>query len=157
MNHFHQSALSTLGALALAAASFAQSPTSSPANPPVPPESPRAQPPGEPPRPNPVTPAATPAAPDANPVAAPAVAPRELNFTEADTDKDGRVSIHEYTTYVENRLTTHSTLPLSEETIERFRQLDQDNDAFLSQAEASTPPPLPAQAPPTPSRVPPRR
>lgn len=133
----------------LAAGVFAQStPATNRTNPPAPPS---ASSPGVPAAPGPATPAgATPAAIQETP----STPLRELNFTEADVDGDRKISLTEFSTFVENRLETRSTGALSEQTIERFRQFDQDNDAFLSETEArATPPPASQQAvPPVPPR-----
>jgi hypothetical protein len=121
MNRFTFSAL--LAAATLSVTAFAQT-TATPATPPAPP---RPDAPGTPINPEQTT-----------PVAAPAAQVRELVFAEADTDKGGRVSLTEYSNFVESRVANRSIGPLSEQTIERFRQLDQDNDAFLSPSEAAT-------------------
>jgi hypothetical protein len=133
------------GALAFATGAFAQ--TSAAANRPNPPAPPRTDAPGTPINPQQAsTPAAqnnasgvTSQAPDAEPAAA-ATPLRELNFAEADVDGDKKVSLTEFANYVGNRPANKSTDPLSAEVIERFRQLDQNNDAFLSESEANTPP-----------------
>jgi hypothetical protein len=124
MNRFTFSAL--LAAATLSVTAFAQT-TATPATPPAPP---RPDAPGTPINPEQTTPVAAPAEPAAQ--------VRELVFAEADTDKDGRVSLTEYSNFVESRVANRSVNPLSEQTIERFRQLDQDNDAFLSPSEAAT-------------------
>ena len=142
------------GALTLVTAAFAQSGPAT--NRPAPPVPPRTDAPGTPINPQQNT-VAGPAAPATEPVATPAPgaanattpaaepapaprAPRELVFAEADADKDGRVSLHEYTTFVEWRMESKSTENVREETIQRFLDLDQNNDAHLSESEASTPP-----------------
>jgi protein-disulfide isomerase len=136
------------GTLALAATVFAQTPAT---NRPIPPAPPRADAPGTPINPQQATPAqaggtGTQAMPDATKPATPAMEPaaaavalRELNFAEADTDHDKKVSLTEFANYVGNRPANKSTDPLTEESIERFRQLDRDNDAFLSESEATAP------------------
>jgi hypothetical protein len=146
MNSFRQSSLLVTGTLALAVAAWAQ--TTSPTANPLPPESPRASAPGVPPAPVPAAPdqempteLATPAAPasTAEPVAAPAPL-RELNFAEADTDGDKKLSLTEYSIFVGSRMATRGTETVSEEMIQRFRQLDQNKDAFLTEAEARNAP-----------------
>lgn len=138
------------GAFALSLTAFAQSGPAT--NRPVPPAPPRPDAPGAPINPQQNTPAATAAQP------AESAAPRrELVFAEADTDGDKRVSLHEFTTFVEARMDTRSTQPVSEATIDRFRQLDQDNDAFVSEAEATVQQQPPAQVDPGTPPPPPRR
>jgi hypothetical protein len=137
MNRFTLPAL--LASSLLAVAAFAQNPPPDRASPPVPP---RPDAPNTPINPN--QPAPAQAAPAEEP--APALSPvRELVFGEADADQDGRVSLNEYTTFVENRMATRSTEPVREETIQRFLDLDQNNDAFLSQSEATVQQQPPAQ------------
>lgn len=143
------------GALTLAITASAQTAT----NRPVPPAPPRTDAPGSPINPQQNTPAATaqPAAPaESTPAATPL---RELNFAEADADGDRRLSLNEYVTFVEARMSTRSTQPLNPETIDRFRQLDQDNDAFVSETEATVRQQPPAQNAPglPPPPPPPRR
>jgi hypothetical protein len=132
------------GALAFATAALAQTPAA--ANRPNPPAPPRTDAPGTPINPQQAsTPAAqnnasgvTNQAPDAEPAATTPL--RDLNFAEADVDGDKKVSLTEFANYVGNRPANKSTDPLSAEVIDRFRQLDQNNDAFLSESEANTPP-----------------
>lgn len=119
------------GSLTFAAVAFAQ--TTSPANRPVPPVPPQPDAAATPINAEQVPPA-TPATPAESPATAPA---RDLVFTDADADKDRRVSLTEFANFVESRAANNSISPLSEQTIERFRQLDQDGDAFLSETEAA--------------------
>lgn len=149
-------------ALSLAVTTFAQTPAT---DRPVPPAPPRTDAPGAPINPRQNTTAApdqtaapataTPAAP-AETAPAPA-AIRELKFAEADSDGDKRLSLNEYVTYVEARMATRSTLPLNPETIDRFRQLDQDNDGMVSEAEATVQQQPPAQVAPGAQPPPPPR
>jgi hypothetical protein len=144
MNRFPFSALVATTALAMTA--FAQTPSpAEPANPPAPP---RPDAPLAPINPQQATPVAAP--PETT---APAAPLRELVFAEADADKDSRVSLTEYANFVESRHASRSVGALNEQTIERFRQLDQDNDAFLSESEATVQQQPPAQTSPG---VPPR-
>ncbi len=127
MNRFFQSSLLVTGTLVLAVAAFAQQ--TAPA---APPATPRADAPAAPINPNQATPATEQAA---------APAPlRELNFAEADTDGDKRISLSEFSTFVESRMASRSTETVREETIQRFLDLDQNNDAYLSESEARVTP-----------------
>ena len=146
------------GLLAFSATAFAQS--GSATNRPNPPAPPRTDAPGSPVNPRQASPAATatsvtPAnqAPEAVEPASQSTPLRELNFAEADTDGDRKVTLTEFSNYVGGRVANHSVEPLTEEVIERFRQLDRNGDGVLSESEASAPP-VPTQPQ---STMPPRR
>src|SRR3954469_23940634 len=143
-----RSSFLTAGALALAIAASAQSTraTSRP-NSPAPP---RADAPGAPINPrqtttspgtnaltNPATPANQAPAAEPEPASPPL---RDLNFAEADADGDKRVTLTEFANYVGNRPETRSTEPVTADLIERFRQLDRNGDATLTEAEATATP-----------------
>ncbi len=160
-----RSSLLITGALAFAATAFSQSTPAT--DRPNPAASSRTDAPGAPVDPQPAaTPAPGPgvngvqAAPSASKPATPALEPaaaavtlRELNFSEADTDHDKKVSLTEFANYVGNRPANRSTDPLTAELIERFRQLDQDNDAVLTESEATAPAqPQPSMTPAAPPR-----
>jgi hypothetical protein len=152
-----RSSLLLAGALTLAGSLSAQQ---APLNRPVPPAPPRSDAPGTPinPRQTAVGAPSTPAnqAPGAVGATAQSTPLRELNFAEADTDGDKKVTLTEFANYVGNRPANGSTEPLSEEMIERFRQLDQNGDATLTESEAAAPQQS-TQQQPAPSVIPPRR
>jgi hypothetical protein len=149
--------LLVIGVLAVAAAAVAQ--TTPATNRPNPSAPPRPDAPGAPINPQQAsTPAQAVSGGTSQPAAAePATAPaplRELNFAAADVDGDKRISLTEFSNYVGNRPANSSTDPITADLIERFRQLDQNGDAYLSEAEATAP----AQSQqPLASPVPPRR
>lgn len=147
-------------ALILTSAGFAQTSAARQPNPPAPP---RTDAPGAPINPRqagapaqPVTNAA-PQEEQAAAAEAPNAPMRDLKFADADADGDKKVSLTEFSNYIGNRPANSSTEPVSTEMIERFRQLDQDGDAMLSEMEANSPAPVPQQVPSQPvgpTRVP---
>lgn len=148
------------GILALSATALAQSgPATNRPNPPAPP---RSDAPGAPVNPRQTTPAGAAAQmtpPNQAPAAAaepeaPSTPLREMKFAEADADGDKKVTLTEFSNYVGARPASASVEPLTEEVIERFRQLDRDGDAALTESEASAPR---ETTPPQGPAIPPRR
>jgi Ca2+-binding EF-hand superfamily protein len=133
MTRFHQSSLTTLGALALAATVLAQTqPGSANAvDPYAPTQTPNATTSQPAPQVGTDTPVSTPITVDAQVQAA--------KLARMDSDKDGRVSLAEFTTaYNESRIAGTNQSGMSSGTGDAtvvFKEIDADGDSFLSATE----------------------